>query len=98
MEPVNEDRPRDHLILSPILRWSQLSGCYVLLRWFTDQPTVVSIDRWSFFTGDPSSQVVFKTGFTVHSITIHTSVRTERTCNDLLWSRTINTTQHMTSM
>ena len=56
---MNQDHPRDCLILSLILRWSHWPGCYVLLELFTDQPTGVSVN------------VVFKTGFMNYYIAIN---------------------------
>ena len=48
-------------------RWALCRGAIVLIYWFLDLSRVVSIDRWSFYTGGPSIQVVFWTGFTALS-------------------------------
>ena len=59
--PENKTTLQPTLYCSTLLpRWSQLPACYIIhmwLRWFTDQPTLLSIgiDR----TTSPSLVVVF---------------------------------------
>ena len=48
-KPAYKDHPRDCILLFFIDRWSLCRGAIVLLWWFSDQPVVVSVHRWSFF-------------------------------------------------
>ena len=50
-KPVYSNHSRDQVIMAFVDRCSLCRCVLVLFWWFKDQPTVVSIDRWSFYTG-----------------------------------------------
>ena len=59
-KPVYKDHPRGQVIVVFVDRWS-----YVEVQQYYFSGSRTSL-QWSLWTGGPSTQVVFKTGFTVY--------------------------------
>ena len=57
LNPVYNNHSRDQVMVVFVDRWSLYRGALVSLRWLMEYPTVVTIDRWPFYTSDLCRQV-----------------------------------------